>query len=71
VTDEPNRDHRCRTCEHWTGPLGPRPEGRWNCGCPLPFFASPISAVTWPDEGKDCAAYSYSYRRAEQNGDDN
>lgn len=60
---EPNRDHRCRTCEHWGAPFFDKPKGRWNCTCPLPFWVLRV-ADTGPGEGKDCEAYSHSYRQA-------
>jgi len=67
VSDQPNRDHRCRTCEHWGAPLGAR-AGVFVCTCPLPSWASPrlmISEARMGElEGGSCHAYTYSYRRA-------
>jgi len=69
VSNELNRDHRCRTCEHWCAPYFPEHWGLeqiWDCECQLPFFceAPKDGALVRPTDGENCGAYAYSYRRA-------
>jgi hypothetical protein len=69
MSDEPNRDHRCRTCEHWGATLQPEQmgSGKWPCSCPIPYFVPKAlyeCELVGEQDGEDCAAYEYSYRRA-------
>ena len=70
MSDQPNRDHRCRTCEHWAAPICPEEQGdgKWPCDCPVPFFVPEGKTYSEndvsPEDGEECHAYSYSYRRA-------
>jgi hypothetical protein len=61
VTDEPNRDHRCRTCEHFM----PNIDGGAECSCTIPAWAKCQSSnLVTEGFGRECEAYSYIYRRA-------
>ena len=66
MSDEQNRDHRCRTCEHWSAPYLPERWGQepWACECPIPFFVTNAEENVGPMDGGRCLAYQYSYRRA-------
>lgn len=66
---QPNRDHRCRTCEHWGAPYLPEKQGdeKWPCVCPIPYFVTGQGESefdTAADDGEQCQAYLYEYRRA-------
>ena len=65
---ETNRDHRCRTCEHWGSFPANVDDKLAICTAVIPIWAfeklNISQSYVLSDEGEDCDAYSYSYRRA-------